>query len=128
MDMNLNPHNPSSPSPCLRWNILKMSLVYFPCLSYRIDIVDWLTEILVNWLTEKIMVSFSCRILKCNISGTSVKLLYFEAEIVRFVGIWKNWYFLKLELLQLWEYLKSSYFFTESAWFAGKSTNLLLLV
>ena len=44
------------------------------------------------------------------------KTATFKTQIVTFVGISKK------------EYLKKGYFFTESAAFSGKSTNLQLLV
>ena len=48
---------------------------------------------------------------------------------IKLLCLWeyeKNCYFLKLKLLHLCEYLKNYHFFTESAEFPGKSTNLLL--
>ena len=80
MDMNLNPHNPQPHSPCLGWNILKMSLVYFPYLFYRID---KFVLILVNWVTDKIKTycfisrSFSSGNMKCYMSGTICKTAIF---------------------------------------------------
>ena len=50
--------------------------------------------ILVNWLTEKMLIccfisrSFSSRIMKYL--GPSAKLLYFENQIATFVGIWEK--------------------------------------
>ena len=88
--------------------------------------------ILVNWLTEKMIIMFlhfkillqwdyemlhiwdhlqNCYILK-------IKLLHLcEYE--------KKCCVLKLILLHLWEYLENCHFFTGSAAFPGKSTNLL---
>ena len=66
------------PSSCLGWKILKMSLVDFPCLFYRIKFV--LT--VVHWLSEKMICcfisrSFSSGIMKCYISGTICKIAIF---------------------------------------------------
>ena len=109
-----------------------MSLIYFPCLFYGID-MTFSFLILGNWLTEKIICcfisrSFSGVIMKCLMSETICKLLSLKLKLIHLWEYEENCYFLKLELLHLWEYLKNCYFFTESAAFPGKSTNLLLLV
>ena len=51
-----------------------------------------------------------------------------KVKLLHLWGYEKNCYLLKFKWLHLWEYLKNGYFFTESAAFPGKSTNLLLLV
>ena len=81
MDMNWNLHNPEPPSPCLGWNILKMSLRYFPFLFYR---KGNFILILVNWLTEKMIMiccfisrSFSSGVMKCYMYGSICKTAIF---------------------------------------------------
>ena len=92
MDMNLNPHCPL-PSPCLGWNILKTSLVYFPCLFYRIKII-LLWFLLIGQLRKWYVVSFQDPFLvglwNATYLGPSAKLLYFETQIATFVGIWEK--------------------------------------
>ena len=87
MDMNLNPHCPL-PSPCLGWNILKTSLVYFPCLFYRIKII-LLWFLLIGQLRKWYVVSFQDPFLvglwNATYLGPFAKLLYFENQIATFV-------------------------------------------
>ena len=92
MDMNLNPHCPL-PSPCLGWNILKMSLVYFPCLFYRINII-LLWFLLIGQLRKWYVVSFQDPFLvglwNATYLGPSAKLLYSENQLATFMGISKK--------------------------------------
>ena len=70
---------------------------------------------------------FTSGIMKCYISGAIYKIVIFwNSNCYICANMRKNCYFLKLKLLQLWEYLQNCYFFTESAAFHGRSTNLLL--
>ena len=75
----------------------------------------WININLFWFLTEKIICcfisrSFSSGIMKCYISGTICKIVYFETQNATFVGIW--------EKLLLFE--------TQIATFVGISENLLL--
>ena len=92
MDMNLNPHCPL-PSPCLGWNILKMSLVYFPCLFYRINII-LLWFLLIGQLRKWYVVSFQDPFLvglwNATNLGPFAKFLYFENQIATLVLIWEK--------------------------------------
>ena len=58
----------------------------------------------------------------------SAKLLFFETEIATFVGIWEKLQLFETEIATFVGISKNCYFFTESAAFPGKSTDLLLLV
>ena len=60
--------------------------------------------------------------------GPSAKLLYFENQIATFVGIWEKLLLFETRIATFVGISKKLPFFTESAAFPRKSTNLLLLV
>ena len=60
--------------------------------------------------------------------GPSAKLPYFENQIATFVGIWEKLLLFETQMATFVGISKNCHFFTESALFPEKSTNLLLLV